>query len=193
MAANSLYPGYLKLTYVVGTQEHTHVVPVRGAASETTLPSLTDIGKRGGSAITAANAALEYAQKASLVMDTDCNWNAWELWTLATPTADPEFVGLGSLDVDGVQTPAGPEDTMITISLRTTKSGLIRVILMDIPYSTDQVDRTLDTAATTGYEGFINWLLGDANIRIGRDGGWPMQFRGVVTKESDALRRARLF
>jgi len=178
---------------VVDTQEHITVVPVRGTASETALPTLTDVSKRNGTGITAADAALEYAQKASLVLDTTANWTAWELWTLASAVADPLFVGLGALDVDGVQTPAGADDTMMTLTLRTTKSGLMRVILMDVPYSTDQVDRTLDTGATTGYEGFVNWLLGESNVRVGRDNGWPMQFRGSVTKENDALRRARLF
>jgi hypothetical protein len=193
MAANSLFPGFFKFLYVSATQEHTHIVPARSPTGADDPITTDSVMQADGTVVDADVAAEDYADGIALVLSTDTTITAWELYGMDTPTSEPELIALATLDVDGLFTEGGPEDCMGTFSFRTSKNGKAKVVLMDIPISYDQVVRTFNPATTTGIDGLINYMLGDTNPRIGRDGGTFIQFRGLVTKESDALRRARIF
>lgn len=187
MAVNSLYPGFIKYFYTSAGHPHVMTQPVKPYAAvggEYFLPSKTNV------------VGVVWT---SWVEDFVVEWKKWfpttasmgraELWTMASPTAEPVFIASEIIGEAGVNGSTASLYTQAQMTFRSQTGGLFRLQLMEptlganLEYYPPMIDYFGTMAAL---------LTGDDSPVVARDGGFLNAPIRLLTKTNDKLREKYL-
>lgn len=181
---NSLYPGFTKLFYTVGTKEHVQTIPCKPFVAIGGAWSVEMKGDPLGGAWTTAVTAWVTAFKPLFANTTTFTYA--ELWTMAAPESDPEFRETLMLAVLGTAGSASVPMSQCCISGRTTGGGVAKIYGME---TAQAVNQKLKPVYLTPYLGVVTYLLGSTSWIVGRNGGFWLAAPQITTKTNDTLRR----
>lgn len=190
--ANSLFPGFFRFFYKNGGQEHRHEVPIVPSVDGASITAISLLRQANGDGVAVTAAAEAYATAFRKLHPTTTTVERWELYSVASPGAIPVLQALGSINLPGTGVGAKVEDSQATITFKTKAGGLIKVVVLDTYFQYDQIVSTYTVGGTVNESAYIEYMLGPTNIRVGRDNAFPLTFKRIVTKQNDALRKARL-
>lgn len=191
MAHNSLYPGFLKITYTNNLIQHSMTVPVNPVGGYTigVAPQLvTAIGGTVGmaAAVTTIMTALRPAFAPTTLFD------AAEAWFYAGVDSDPEWVWTEPIGLAGTSASAVMVMGETVMSFRTVYGGIFKCYLMEpslaFTINTRQAWPAFPAAATT----IANMILNASSVYRGRDNGNIVIPMWNSVKTSDAIRKKRL-
>lgn len=184
---NSLYPGFVKVFYTQNGHAHTMTLPV--------LPSGT-----GSSATVTKNDGTLYASFAAAMaafatvlvplLNNAGGIGRAELWTLATPTADPVFQLADDTAAAGTSAVAATPLSQFTLTQRTSAGGLAKLVVLESPTT---INLRFNAPLPVGnVKNLATWMQGVNGWIIGRDGGKIVTEIAYTTKINDALRKKYL-
>lgn len=186
---HSLYPAFIRLKYTVGlTRQHTMTLPV--------------IAEESGSGFVLTqnddtNAVLwtfhvdDLVDQFKVNYPNTTNFESAELWTLASPTADPQFREIYDVSVLGTSVGASVPYCQLVQTYRTSAGGLFRQFLLEPAVAVDLVK----APPYTSYGSMANlaaFHVGSTGFVRGRDGGKLVSDIRFVTKTNDKLRKKGL-
>lgn len=190
MAANSLFPGFVKIFYT--TNGHQHIM---------TQPVDPYVGVGGAFGLNTGNPGPGYfpwtagidAFVAVLrpLIHSSSSINRAELWTLAAPGADPIYQDTHEIELAGTSATVPQPNSQLVVSFRTTTGGLLRVYVME---GSNTVNQELfpPVWGNTIIANFVNYIASNTGYLKGRDGGQPKVGIRLLTKTNDALRKKYL-
>lgn len=112
------------------------------------------------------------------------------IYTLATPSSDPQPQVSKTLNVDGTElTPGWMQAVQFTISARTTLFGVAKLVLLDVD-STNSFAKITSLGEKAILDDLLNEWFDTDNAWSGRDGGRPASLISATTTLNEALRRA---
>lgn len=184
MAQNSLYPGFVRISYKGKGHPHKQVIPCTPALQAGTwfVETVDD-----GTFLqwdTAVNALIALEK---VFLNTSDGFDGAELWTLATPTSAPVFRTNVTLAVAGTSASAAVANSQMVFSFRTGLGGRLKVFLMETVNGADIVVRPPYAAGAN--KNLSDYIIAGASWLRGRDGGHIVSPAGLVTKTNDALRK----
>lgn len=184
MTPNSLYPGFIKLHHEAPKAEHIYTLPVKPFLSVGGDYWLEEKAVVGGENWVAALTRYITAIKPLIV--TTQTFTYAELWTMATPTADPIYQDTATLNIAGTGGASMVEASQITFSFRTSEGGNGKVVMLDQVLAVNAKYRAPYTSVVGAV---VTYLLSSQCCIFGRDGGYPVAVVKALTKTNDVLRR----
>lgn len=188
MAANSLFPAFVRITYHSPFGIHIMTLPTLpfnnadpGVVGQ--FDTWNAVGIDGD--LMVDNLVTELAKQ---YQAGDATFDSFDVFTLANATADPEWRYGGALAVPGSSLAliGWRQAVQATFTFRTTLAGIMRLVLLDKPTNNAFGRYTVpgpDEAT------LIAQISSVANGWAGRDGGRPLVFKNVTIKTNDRLRR----
>lgn len=188
MAQNSIAPGFIKLFYQSSTAAHVATLPVRPFVSAVP-PAGYWLEQRGditGAPWATALAPLVTALRG--IAHTSISFQYAELWTVASPGADPFYRDTTQINLAGTSTVAPSLASQIIYSFRTANGGVGRLTLLD--GSVTPNTRILPPGfGSAPFKAVADYLTSTQCILVGRDNGFVVAVVKALTKTNDALRR----
>lgn len=189
MPVNSPAPGFAKIVYSVGTEEHVHNVnliepePVTGGVNPVfVLPDTTSIDF--------ASWANNYLQLVVEFYGSTMSVSRAEYWRQAEGE-DPVFIYAAFPDYNtGASGAANVADAQVIFTARTQLGGVAKFQFMESIFSTAYYD--VAPIANADAVALFAFITDENSIIVGRDGSriiFPLKGIGKV---SDALRKKRL-
>jgi hypothetical protein len=188
MAGNSLFPAFVRIQYHSPFGLHLMTLPTLAftnveVGEDGDFATWDDIGIDGDVMVAGLVTTMlaEYQEE-------DITFDSWDVFTMASAEADPEWrygAPLG-LDGTGVALTGWRQATQATFTFRTTAGGISRLVLLDKPtnnlFGRYTVPGVSETALIAEYTAVgRGWA--------GRDNGRPLVFKNVTIKTNDVLRR----
>lgn len=181
---NSLYPGFTKIYYTVGTKEHVQILPCK---------PFVDIGGNwavefkgdvvGGSWSGALTSWLTVFK--ALFSNTFTATYA-ELWTMSSPEADPIYQVTSTLGIIGTNASGSVAMSQVCISGRTQLGGVAKIYALEGGMA---VNTKVKPTYAAPYLAIVTYLLGATSWIVGRNGGFWVAAPQITTKTNDTLRR----
>lgn len=184
MANNSLYPGFVRISYKAHGHPHKQVIPCTPALQAGTWFVETTDSSTFLQWDTAVNALLALEK---VFINTADGFDGAELWTLATPTSAPVFRTNVTLAIAGTSGAAAVANSQMVFSFRTSLGGRLKLFLMETGNGPDSVVRPPFAAGAN--KNLSDYVIAAASWLRGRDGGHIISPAGLVTKTNDALRK----
>lgn len=185
MAANSLYPSFVKLFYTSNAHQHVMIIPVK---AELVGEDWLFRDKGGNLTLEIVAALTPFITVIKPFYHTSANFDFAELWTLASPGADPVYVLAEDLNIAGTGAAAVAMSQMV-LTFRTVGGGLYRLYLMEQSNAANAVQRAPFTGA---YATINTYITGSGSIIAARDGSYLSSMASAITKINDALRKKYL-
>lgn len=188
MAANSLYPSFVRIFYHSQFGSHVMTLPTLqySSAAIGTLGEFATWDAGSTDADEMINALVD--DIAGLYVEDETTFDNYEIFNMATPTSDPTWQYGGTLGVTGTLASAvgWREAVQCTYTFRTSLGGIARLVLLDRP--TENVFARLTTLSAP--EALIATELGStARGWAGRDGGQFAVFKNQTITLNERLRR----
>jgi hypothetical protein len=187
MAINSLYPGFVKIFYNSNGHEHVQTVPVQPYIGVGGGWWLTRKDGTPGAVWTTQIAT--YAALLRPYIHTTGAINRAELWTMASPTADPIYQDSVTLTLAGTNATVATPYLQRSVTYRSQTGGLYRFILME-------TSEGRDLEAYPPFSGIdlatANYLVSGPSVVCARDGGFLVVPIRLLTKTNDQLRKKYL-
>jgi hypothetical protein len=188
MARNSLYPGFVKVYYQ--SAGHPHVM---------TLPCKPFLGidgrwwleqKQGGAGDSFENLVTPFVTALKPSLHTASSILSAELYSMATPTSEPQWRESVSINTAGTNATAATPYAQQTITFRSANGGIFRLVIMEGGGITVNGEAFPPFAGNTGT--IATYLMGNSSWICARDGGWLIAGVRSLTKTNDALRKKYL-
>jgi len=187
MTRHELYPDWIVLKYTSFGRQKRAILPchIDGSAVAGLEPDLT---VRVGASIAATACVSAYCTAAAHLFHSDASFDAYEIYHKATLTSPPTLIYAAALALVGTGTPSNVEYSEIVYSFKTPTQGGLKLYVMEgnvVP------DLKLPMPLASGSEGeFLqDFILGDSNFVIGRNGEMPLIGLYLTTKQNDYYRR----
>lgn len=182
---HSLYPGFIRLFYTSNGHSHRQVLPVQpNTPAAGTALKLHD-GSVGAGDWT--DDITEWVSLVKVFFHTADNFDSAELWTLASPTADPIFRETFSLGIAGTNagadTPAG--QGVLTFRGNEGERSLIYLMEGVISSSLRQAYADFDSAT----KALADFVTAPDGWIFGRDNNYPIATLNFTGKVNDQLRK----
>lgn len=188
MAANSLYPAFVRIQY--HSPFGLHVMTLPTLEYSTAAPG--EVGNFATWDEDSIVAPVMVNNLVATILDeyepADITFDSFDIFTMASAEADPLWqygealgdVGTG-VDLDGWR-----QAVQATFTFRTSLGGISRLVLLDKPtnnlFGRYTVPGVTEAAMIAEFTAVTNgWA--------GRDGGRPLIFKNVTIKTNDRLRR----
>lgn len=181
---NSLYPGFVKLFYSVGTKEHTSILPCKPFLNALSAWWVENKGGGGGGLWTAA--VDSYLAVIKAFYHSSASWTNAELWTLASAESDPIYREGYMPGVAGTAATSPTPMAQLVVSGRTQEGGVAKLYLMEPSLV---VNQKLKPPYATTYAALATYMLGSTSWIVGRNGGFWIAVPQQTTKTNDTLRR----
>ena len=183
---HSLYPGFVKLFYTVGTFEHTQTIPVKPFLSVSSTWYVEAKGDPTGVLWTTALAA--YINAVKPLYPATATFTYAELWTMSTPEADPLWVDTAMLAVVGTAGGSFVTAGQVVFSGRSTAGGVVKLYFME---SIVAVNNKYKPTYSAPLLAVASYLTGAGSWLAARDGGFWAVVPQVTSKTNDKLRKQR--
>lgn len=183
---HSLYPGFVKLYYTVGTFEHTQTIPAKPFLSVGGTWYVEAKGDATGILWTTALTA--YITAIKPMFSTTTTFTYAELWTMDAVDADPLWRETSLLAVVGTSASAFVTAEQVVFSGRSTAGGTMKLYLME---ATPTANQKLKPTYAAPFAAVDTYLRGSTSWLAARDGGWWGAVPQITTKTNDKLRKQR--
>lgn len=196
MAQNSLYPGFVRISYTVAGRPHKQIIPVLPEESYDVGTAPADImftGWLGDAFIPFSDAMDSYDD----ILDdglnsTDASITLAEYFQLATPESAPEWVAVYEIGHAGANATATVPYSQKTTSFKSSAGGYFKHVVLDQTAALN-VEDAYPFAAGSTQLALWNYLQSTAGHWVrARDGGRIVSGINSVTKTNDALRNKYL-
>jgi hypothetical protein len=189
MAANSQSEGYARFTYVSTQGVHHGEININfsGIPEQGAEPTLV---KRDTTTAAATAALAGFFDEYVKFFDDDTNFGNVEIYAVDPETEERSFIWSYNLNMQGAAVTSNVALGMLTMTWRTGKGGILRVVMMEgvaavnqnlaPPYITDTPFSDLDI-----------YVRGDDAVLIGRDDAYAFSAMSAKSKTSDVLRKKR--
>jgi hypothetical protein len=187
VAQNSLYPGFVKLKYQSNGHDHQMILPVKPFQDFTGNWTLEEKGVPAGEAFENAMEDLSTALKP--LFPTSATILFAELWTMDSPTADPQYRTTRELNDAGTGSGAAVANSQAVITFRTTNGGIARIYIMEGRNAVNVEAYPPTFTGLTDFVAFSAYATGSGSPIYGRDGGELLTPIRALSKTNDALRK----
>lgn len=196
MAQNSLYPGFVKVKYVVAGRPHHQIIPVEPEEPYEIGVDPANVLFWGWYQLSQISFAAAMDSYDDILDDglnaTDASIVLAEFFQLATPTSDPAWVTAIEIGHAGASATATVPYSQRTTSFRTSNGGYWKQVVMDQVHPVNTED-AFPFTATFPQANLWDYTQSAAGEWIrGRDGGRIVSGINSVTKTNDALRKKYL-
>lgn len=186
MASNSLYPGFVYLFYETGGTPHKMTIPISNPVE---VGGVWYVDNAGGTSVLLSTTLVTLVNILRGFYPASATFLYYELWTMASPTADPIFRETDRIDIVGTSGSAPQAYGQCVFTFRTKLGGILKVYLME---SVKAVNAIIQPPFTGNDLTFVTHMIGTSCIWFGRDGSDAIVCIRAVTKTSDALRKKYL-
>lgn len=189
--ANSLYPGFIKLTYSFSGITHTQTLPVRegGLVPPGTEP-MFDVNS--GVDLSMSQCMTNYMAVMRPLFGSGTDFLTAEYWRMSSPTADPVWIYTHPLGVAGSHATQSAAMLQMVVSFRTSAGGILKLYLMEHTSAQAVNGRDAYPFSPGIVTNLANFVVGANGFIIGRDGGYAVVPAFYTTKFNDALRKRRM-
>lgn len=181
---NSLFPGFVKLFYTVGTKEHVATLPAKPFFAVSSTWYVEAKGDPTGILWTTALTA--YITVIKPFFHTSVTFTYAELWNMSAPDADPVYQDNVNLAIAGTSAIAVIPMSQTVFSGRTQDGGVAKLYLMETSQAVNTKTKPVYTGAILAVQ---TYMLGNTSWIVGRNGGFWVAMPQVTTKTNDTLRR----
>lgn len=184
MPINSLYPSFVKIFYSANGHPHTMVLPVQMVLPAGNPPSLTL--KNGTTQDWETCVGTNFVPLLAQVFNVASSFVSAEIWSMATPTADPVFVDAMTIGMVGQSGSPTVPYSQVSMTFRAADGGLFRLLLLEGTQGANaRDDPPFDGAANLNIS---NFLIGATSFVCARSGGYLIAPIRLLTKTNDKLR-----
>lgn len=187
MTIHDISPGFIIVFYSSNGHSHKHIIPIKNPID--TGGGEYSVDTKAASGVDVDTAMGLWATAVKPLLFTGSTLLYWELWTKASPTADPIFRETGDLSVVGTNGAAAIAMSQFVASYRTALGGTGKFTLMETAMPLNVVTKPTYTGA---FLTLYTYLTGSGSIYAGRDEGYPVSIPKMITKINDALRKKYL-
>jgi len=191
MTVNSISPGWLKVSYFVGTHPHHQILPIKPI---TPVPGESDgfaTTKDGDTYSIPSWLEEQYYPAWQPLFSTAASINQVELWSKPTPDDDPIWIftysGAGIVGTAGGTAVAAGQ---LMLTYRSLGGGIFKQYFMETPYPVNVVDPAPFSNAAQA--GMADVITNNLSIVCARDNGFIGAELKSLTKTNDALRKKYL-
>lgn len=193
MAIHSLYPGFIKVYYTCGTNEHVMVWPVVPQVIPMVIGSTPMLTLNDGTFEAWNTAAPKLVTHILGLYPATATFTRMEIFGMDAADGDPYYVrGQAIAGGTGTNGGAGVAWSMAVASMRTDQGGLFKLYMMESCLNANQEYTGPTYGGITALDDTIDHLVGTDGCVRGRDGGILLSNIKVKTKTSDALRKKYL-
>lgn len=187
MTQHPLAPSWIKLLYTSNGHSHKALLPC-GYSAVPTPGVEPDIINRIGGSLTATAAVTAYVAKIKPFFNTADQFNSFECYHQASPTAPPLFIFAGTLGIAGTSASADITASEFVFTFKTAAPGGLKLYLMETVVSLNfQIDAPYTGSAN---ESALNtYVLSNDNWITGRNNLMPLVGIRATSKMNDHLRR----
>jgi hypothetical protein len=189
MAIHAMGPYFMKLHYTAADRQHVlnFNVIATGTAGDPETYNLYNFTETPGSPATMIGLLVAVLKPA---FHSSGGFNSWELLHKATPEARPEWCAGGVIS-NGAGTCVGLTSVGVqaSYSFHTRGGSRLRVQLMETAHEYNLIRQYGDLEGQSYDKALVDWLLGEDNFMVGRDGTFPGGFISLSTKLNDVLQK----
>lgn len=189
MPVNDISPGFVVITYAIGTRIHKMTLPVFPAVPDP-LATNNELYENDGDVIVFGTAVTAFVNLIKGFYNTATDFTSAELWSKPTPADNPLFIEAVTLALNGTSGTVPVVDGQAVLTHRTTGGGLHRLYLMESTFPANT--RELNPFASGALNSLSAFMRGVNGWVKGRDGGQLTAPIAFTTKTNDALRKRRL-
>jgi hypothetical protein len=189
MAQNRLAPSWLQFNYHSAFGLHIAKIPVSRIVDGIN-PNEFWLEKKNGDTADVADSAANIGAALKTFYDNTVTIDSWLAWRQDPVDAPPEVVVGGTLGYVGnwADTILWKKATQSTVTFRTTKYGIGKIVLLDCVVSS--FERVSTPTGGSPLEDLVALLLSEDSVVRGRDDGFYQTFLHQTTTLNEKLRRA---
>jgi len=184
MPNNSLAPSFIKLFYTSNGHEHIMTIPVLAYLGIGDIWFLQEKASSVGRAWTVSFPEFITAMRPAFP-PSDTFVSA-ELWTMASPTADPIFREAQALGTLGTGSGTDLANGQASMTYRSSTGGLYRLILLEGLFPVNLKDAPPFVAPFLAIDTYVR---ATTSVIFARDGGNLIAAIRLLTKTNDTLRK----
>ena len=184
--ANSLSPGFARISYTGPTGLHHAIVPINLKDGWVQGEEPT-IFQKDGTEVPAVTGIGTYITAYAGIFDDGTDFGLVEIYAVDDETEERTFIFAFNSTESGSNVLGAVQYALSTMSFKTTKGGLIRQSAMECVFPVNQKFY----APYTGIAdllAFANYVVSANSIVFGRDGSYAFAPIATTIKTSDALR-----
>lgn len=191
MVQNTLYPGFVKITYVTSGIQHSMVIPIDpvGGWDVGSEPSFE---QKGGTTITMSAAIAAYIPLLQPFFSSLTEFIQAECWIYPSVSDDPIWIYSHPIGLAGTSGAATTLMSQGVISYRTRAGGIYKTYLMELASTITLNVRNSYPFGAGSVTNLVNYTIGANSWIMGRDGAFLAVPIFFTTKTNDALRKRRL-
>lgn len=191
MAHNSLWPGFVKISYTNNLIQHNMTLPLQPVPGWTSGVAPELVTKSGGT-LSAALAVTGIMTAMRPAFATTTLFDAAEFWFYDDPDSDPVWVWTEPIGLAGTSASAVMPMGQAVMSFRTVHGGIYRMYLMEPSLLFTINTRQAWPAFPAVGAAIANYVIGNSSVVRGRDNGNVVIPMWNSVKTSDAIRKKRL-
>ena len=183
--ANSIAPGFARVTYTGVTTFHHAMFPINITADPVQGVEPTLI-QRDATEIPAVTGIGDFMEVYRGLFDTDVLFGLCEIYAVEPDTGERTFLYAFDLGAAGTNVLPPVEFGQGTLTFKTTKGGTMRITVMESVFPVNQKLR----APYTGHAdliAFSNFVTGNQCVVWGRDNAYAFAPISITVKTSDVL------
>lgn len=190
MPSNGLPPAWVQLNYTSNGHQHRALLPcaISGAVIAGTEP---EIVRKVGSPDLAGVVVGEYANIVKQAFNTGSTIDSYFVFSQPTPTSVPVFVWSDVLGIAGTSASALQPGGEMVVTFKTPHPGGLKIYLMETVF-TFNIKQAQPIAGPSFQRDLTDYITGDDDWIIGRNGDFPLIPLFLTTKLNDHLRRKYL-
>lgn len=187
MAENSLFPGFVDLFYTTNGHQHKARIPAAPYLGAGAVWGL-ETGTPGPGYFPWTAGIDAYVAVLRPLIHSSSQIVRAELWTMASPTADPVFVAVYDVELAGTSAAAPVANSQAVFTFRTDVGGILRTYIMEGSLAVNQEHFPPGWGGAT-LAAFANYIMSANSWLKGRDGGKPFAGVRFLSKTNDTLRK----
>lgn len=191
MAHHSLYPGYLKLKYIVNSIEHVQTIPIRPVEGWV-VGEEPSVYLANDTPIALSTAITNYLIVFKPFHATTTDIVSVECWFYETEESDPIWVYTHEIGEVGTGAATALLMGQAVFSFRTAGGNVLKAFIMEPSSNVNPNQRQSYPWPAGLIANYGNYVISSASIFRGRDGFRPVTGIWMTTKYNDALRKRRL-
>jgi hypothetical protein len=189
MAANSLYPSFVKIDYHSVYSVHSMTIPTLQWDDETSVGGKGQFMSHAGTPTDADAMIKDLIDLIKVFFLATTSFDAYTIYVMDTPTSVPLPVAANSLGVAGTSVETEwAKAVQTTFTIRTALFGVMKLVLLDAPAAAG-FDRIASFDASPEAEAIVDELSDVTNGWAGRDGGRPNTLVQIAYTLNEKLRR----